>query len=207
MTGTLSFAAASGWGAAFSGALLGISLAAPPGPIMAVMANAAMHGRKRESLITACGAMTADATWLLLASLGAATLLRAHPQVLGVLGLIGAILLVWMAVTTARMGRMDIEHAAPGGYRLGYVMVLTSPFSLAWWLANGAILFSTWGWPGIAGMFVALFVYSVFITWVFHWIGQRARRGVRAVAWVSVVALIGFAGYFAWRSLGLLGVI
>lgn len=207
MTDALQFATASGWAAAFSGALLGVSLAAPPGPIMAVMAHAAMQGRKREALITACGAMTADATWLLLASLGAATLLRAHPQVLGVLGLIGAVLLVWMAVSTARMGRMDIEHAAPGGYRLGYVMVLTSPFSLAWWLANGAVLYSTWGWPGIAGMFTALLLYSVVITWLFQWIGQRARRAVRAVAWLSVVALVGFAGYFAWHSLHLLGVV
>ena len=48
------------WHAVLSGALLGISIAALPGPVMAIMANASMRGRVRESLMTAAGGISGE---------------------------------------------------------------------------------------------------------------------------------------------------
>jgi hypothetical protein len=82
--------------------------------------------------------------------------------------------------------------------------VLTSPVSFAWWLANGTLLYTTWGWPGITGMFAALIVYSVVFSYVFYWLGMRAASAIQWVAYVSMAVLAGFGGYVGWTSLHLL---
>ena len=195
----------SGWHAALAGALLGLSLAAPPGPVVAIMASASLHGRVKEALLTACGAICADFCWLTLAVLGALAFFDHHPRWLGVLGLGGAVLLLWMAWsawTSARRGLKD-SHT-PGSWKLGFLTVLTSPFSLAWWLANGALLYTSWGLPGIIGMFLSLFLYSALFCEAFRWLGKRATRAALGVAYVSVVVLAGFGLYVAWTALDLI---
>jgi threonine/homoserine/homoserine lactone efflux protein len=194
-----------GWRAALAGALLGLSLAAPPGPVMAIMATAAMRGRVRESLMTAAGAISGDLSWLLLAVVGAVAILGRHPAAVGVLGLAGGALLLWMAWTTWRAAHAGLhESATRGSWKLGYLTVLTSPFSMAWWLANGTLLYTSWGLPGIGGMFLALIVYTVVFTYAFRWLGMRAAAAIVGVAYVSVATLAGFGLYVAWTSLGLL---
>ncbi|MGD8378224.1 MAG: LysE family transporter [Gammaproteobacteria bacterium] len=199
------FQTASGLGAALAGALLGLSLAAPPGPIIAIMANASMQGRIRESLSMAFGAIAGDATWLGLAALGTIAFFRHHPRVIGVLGLAGAALLVWMAFNTWRAARSGFhEQHTPGSLRLGYVTAVTSPYNFAWWLANGALLFTAWGWPGIAGMFISLVIYSVLISYAFRWLGQRVESAVVGIAYLSVFMLAGFGLYFGYGAVRML---
>jgi len=196
---------ASGWHAALAGALLGLSLAAPPGPVIAIMANAAMRGRVRESLLTAFGAISADFTWLTLAVLGAIAYLGRHPRAVGVMGLAGAALLLWMAWGTWKSAREGLhESHTPGSWKLGYMTVLTSPFSVAWWLANGTLLFTAWGLPGIVGLFASLFGYSAAFSYAFRWLGARTARAVVAVAYLSVVVLAGFGIYVGITALTLL---
>lgn len=172
---------------------------------MAVMATESMHGRPGRALLTACGAMTADLTWLALATLGAIGLLGGHPRAVGVLGLLGAGLLLWMAFTTFRAARTGVHGTRlRGSWRLGYVTVLTSPFSFAWWLANGAVLYTHWGAPGILGMFAALIAYSVFITYAFRWMGARVASAMVVVAYISVFILVWFGIEFGMAALALL---
>ena len=195
----------SGWHAPLAGALLGLSLAAPPGPVMAIMAGASLHGRVKEAFFTACGAISADFCWLTLAVIGALAFFDDHPRWLGVLGLAGAALLLWMAWSawgSARRGLKD-SHT-PGSWKLGFFTVLTSPFSLAWWLANGALLYTSWGLPGILGLFLSLFFYSALFCVAFRWVGTRAVRAALGVAYASVLMLLGFGLYVGWTSLGLL---
>jgi threonine/homoserine/homoserine lactone efflux protein len=195
----------SGWHAVLAGTLLGLSLAAPPGPVMTIMANASMRGRIKESVLMALGSIVGDLTWLTLAILGAVTFLKNYPRVVGLMGLAGAALLLWMAWSTWHAARAGMHKSSmPGSLKLGYFTVLTSPVSFAWWLANGTLLYTTWGWPGIAGMFAALIVYSVVFSYVFYWLGTRAASAIQWVAYVSVAVLAGFGGYVGWASLHLL---
>jgi len=188
-----------------AGAALGFSLAAPPGPVMAVMATAASRGRSRESILTALGAISADAVWLSLVTLGFIAFLGNHPRAVGGLGLAGAGLLLWMAHGAYRSARAGLEESKlRGSYRLGLLTVLTSPFSFAWWMANGALLLATLGWDGIAGMFSSLVLYSFVITYAFGWMGARFRHTANAIAYVSVAMLAGFGFYVAHRSVQLL---
>lgn len=197
---------ATGWHAALAGALLGLSLAAPPGPVTAIMATASLKGRVRESLLTAAGAISGDLTWLSLAILGAVTVLDRHPRAVGGLGLAGAGLLLWMARGTFRAAQAGVhENPTPGSWKLGYLTVLTSPFSLAWWLANGTLLYTSWGLPGIGGMFLALCAFCLAFTYGFRWLGTRAASAAVGVAYGSVLVLAGFGVYVGWEGLKLLG--
>ena len=196
---------AAGWHAAIAGALLGLSLAAPPGPVTAIMATASLRGRVRESLMTAAGAICGDFTWLSLAVLGAVTVLGHHPRVVGLMGLAGAGLLLWMAWSTFKAARAGVHGSqTPGSWKLGYMTVLTSPFSFAWWLANGTLLYTSWGPPGIGGMFLSLVVFCLAFTYGFRWLGTRAASAVVGVAYGSVLMLAGFGLYVGWEGLKLL---
>lgn len=193
------------WHAVLAGALLSISIAAPPGPVMAIMANASMRGRIKECLMTAAGAIAGDMVWLALAVIGATAFLNQRPRVVGILGLGGALLLLWMAWATWRTARAGVPMgAAPGSWKLGFITVLTSPFSLAWWLANGTLLYTVWGWPAIAAFFITGSLYAVAFTYVFRWVGRKALSAILWVAYLSVVMLAGFGVYIGWTSLRLL---
>ena len=179
------------------GILLGLSLAAPPGPILTVMAHEAMQGRVRAALLMATGAITGDAIWLGLAALGTVTLLGEHPRIIGLLGLVGGGLLAWTAFTTWRAALEGFHsRRGHGSYRLGLVTALTSPYSFAWWFANGTLLVSSWGLPGIAGMFLALVVFSVAVSFAFRWLGRRFEAAMTWVAFASAVLLLAFGLYF-----------
>ena len=196
---------ATGWHAALAGALLGLSLAAPPGPVTAIMVSASLHGRVRQAFLTACGAISADLCWLTLSILGVLAIFHDHPRWLGWLGLAGAALLLWMAWgawVSARRGIQD-SHT-PGSWKLGFLTVLTSPISLAWWLANGALLYTSWGLPGIAGMFLSLIAYSALFCQAFRWLGTRAAKAALGVAYGSVLVLAGFGLYVGYTAVGLL---
>ncbi|MGH8278019.1 MAG: LysE family translocator [Gammaproteobacteria bacterium] len=193
------------WHAILGGALLAITIAAPPGPVMTVMANCSMRGRLQESLCMAAGAILGDMVWLALAIVGVVAFLDRRPRVVGVLGIAGALLLLWMAWATWRGARAGLQtRDTPGSAKLGLLTVLTSPFSLAWWLANGALLYTAWGWPGIAAFFTTGSLYAVAFTYVFHWVGRKAISAIVWVAYASVVVLAGFGGSVGWTSLRLL---
>ena len=197
---------APGWHAALAGALLGLSLAAPPGPVMAIMVSASLHGRLRQAFLTACGAISADLCWLTLSVLGVLTIFRDHPRWLGFLGMAGAALLIWMAWGAWIAARRGIQDShTPGSWKLGFFTVLTSPISLAWWLANGALLYSSWGLPGIAGMFLSLILYSALFCQAFRWLGTRAAKVALGVAYASVLVLAGFGLYVGYTSVRLIG--
>lgn len=201
----MEFQHAHGASAFLAGMLLGLSLAAPPGPILAVMAHEAMRNRIRPALLMAGGAMTGDAVWLALAAFGTITVFAQYPRIIGGLGVVGGGLLLWMAWTTLRAARNGF-HAARGNgsYRLGLLTALTSPYSFAWWFANGAVLVSSWGLPGIAGMFLALITFSVGVTYAFRWLGRRFETAMTWVAFASAVLLAAFGVYFLAAALQLL---
>jgi threonine/homoserine/homoserine lactone efflux protein len=196
----------SGWHAALAGALLGLSLAAPPGPVTAIMTSASLHGRVKEAFLAACGAISADFCWLMLAVIGALAFFDRHPRWLGALGLVGATLLLWMAWAawgSAKRGLKD-SHT-PGSWKLGFFTVLTSPISLAWWLANGALLYTSWGLPGILGLFLSLILYSALFCGAFRWLGRRAAHAAIGMAYASVLVLAGFGLYVGYTALQLVG--
>jgi len=188
-----------------AGMALGLSLAAPPGPVMAVMATASAQGRPRESIVTALGATTADAVWLVLVLLGFIAVLQSHPRVIGGLGFLGGAMLLWMAWQGFRSARRGIaDSTLRGSFRLGFATVLSSPFSFAWWMASGPIVISTLRAPGIAGLFFSILLYTTTFSYALSWLGARVKHIALVIAYVGVAMLSLFGVYFAREGIRLL---
>ena len=107
-----------------------------------------------------------------------------------------------MGWKAARAG--NYESNLRGSFRLGLLTVLTSPFSFAWWMGNGALLIATWGPPGVAGMFAALLAYAFLFTLAFAWLGKNFEHTAVVIAYVSVVMLAGFGVHIALEGFRLL---
>lgn len=164
---------------------------------MAIMVTASAAGRPREAVRTALGAISGDATWLALVTLGFLTVLRRFPRVVGGLGIAGGLMLLWMAWEGAVAARRGLgASTVRGSYRLGLMTVLASPFSFGWWMASGPIVISSLGWAGIAGLFGSLLVYAVAISYVLSWLGARVAYTARVMGWIGVVMLAGFGAVF-----------
>jgi threonine/homoserine/homoserine lactone efflux protein len=131
-----------------TGALLGWSVAWPPGPINAEMIRRGLGRGFWSAYAVGLGACSADFLWALGVALGAgalATLPGVRPA-LGAVSLALLLLLAWSFLAGAwrswrRHRRGEPEPAggafdsARGGYLLGFTMALASPWNIAFWLA------------------------------------------------------------------------
>jgi len=176
------------------GAGLGFSLAAPPGPVMAKMALDTAQGRWRQGALVGLGATTADATYFLLVVGG---VLRFLPdrRVLAVFAFAGVALMLYFAVSAWRAARRPLEppRSRLGGWPAGYVLAITSPFNLAWWLTSGAPLLAQYGPRLGIGFFTALLATVALSIYVFHLGSRKVARFEVYVSYASALLLAAFA--------------
>lgn len=104
---------------------------AVPGPDFVVVVQAAARGR-RTSARTVAGIMTGLSVHAGLATAGLAALLAALPQALDVLRLVGAGVLVWLALRMINTARASSRSAAPEHdhlhpYWRGFVVDVSNP--------------------------------------------------------------------------------
>lgn len=189
-----------------AGIALGVSLAAPPGPVTALMANEVARRGARAGIWVGLGATTADLGFFVLALLGAVALLRDRPLLLGAMSLVGAALLLWFARGAWRAARAPAEAGeARATFRSGFLAAATSPFNLAWWLGTGSPLFANAGAGLGVGMFLGIVAWVLLFTHAVAALGHRVRRFQEGVAYASAAVLAAFAAWIAWTGLGLLG--
>lgn len=190
-----------------AGIALGVSLAAPPGPVTALMVREVAERGPRQAALVGLGACTADMGFLGLAWVGAIALLAARPQLLGAVSIVGAALLAYYAWGAYRAGRAPAEAATgrPATYVTGFLAAATSPFNLAWWLGPGTALLASQGLGLALGLLVGILGWiAVFVTALAR-IGARVRRFQEYAAYASAVILGAFAVLVALRGAALLG--
>ncbi|GGB40512.1 hypothetical protein GCM10011505_22480 [Tistrella bauzanensis] len=207
---------------AVTGFVLGWSVAWPPGPVNAEIVRRGLTRGFWPAWGLALGGCTGDAVWALAVALGAGVLLAADATrdvllwassgllvVLGVVYLRGAAVTAW----THRDGRpMDFGsgsrfESARSGYLLGVTLTLTSPWSIAFWLA--VMGREDTAQAGVAGALVlALAVIAGAATWSFILSSAvvLARHRFTSPWWdVFTRAATGvLLLWFAWRSIGAL---
>ncbi|MDA4134867.1 MAG: LysE family translocator, partial [Thaumarchaeota archaeon] len=154
------------WQIFLTGAVLGVSIAAPPGPVNA----AATYQVTRSWLagwLTLLGATTADAVFFVLTYFGL-TSLRASGEARDLLFVVGGVFTLYFAYSTLRQAKaMPASGPARGGrfpYLLGLTIGLTNPFQLAWWIAVGIGMVSTFGLSIVAGFFVGIIAWTLFFS-------------------------------------------
>lgn len=181
------------------GLLLGFSLAAPPGPMNALIAAESMRGFRR-GVVTGLGAMSADAV------LGAVvyfarSVVDVHEYV-RVIYALGCGVVAYFGVRLLVRRPEGPEPIAPPArtFASAFVLGVSNPFQILWWLTAGLAFAYLGGALLFVGLFGAIAVWIVAFPAVVSAGASRAPRAVPGVRLVSGAVLLGFAAYFAWLA-------
>lgn len=167
-----------------AGLMLSLSLAAPPGPANALMAQETARRGFWFGWWTGMGALMGDMTLLALTLFGTLSLIAIVPGLAVALSFLGAALMgkfAWDAWVAARRPGLPEARGGAGFFR-NYIIVITSPFNVAWWLTAGPTLIVGMGRDGVIGFYLGLLI------WVFAWNGLAlagSRRIARFAHWVG----------------------
>lgn len=192
------------------GATLAWSLAAPPGPINALMAHAAARRGFWQGWVYGLGAIAGDMTMLALTGLGVLRVVQALPWLRVAFALVGAALMAWLAVgawraarrASAKLGSDDEDRATPWWRELGkaFAIVVTSPYNWGWWLTAGSSMLTLLGWTVAAGFFAGLLLWTAAWAGLATAGGARVKRLAEFVSYGAAVVLAAFAVVMAWYA-------
>lgn len=129
-----------------AGVVFGVALAAPPGPMNAVIAQESVTHGWRSGFRAGLGAMTADLCFFGGALLGVVALIEQHPVFRGVMLAIGGVLMLvfaYGAVSALRTGSefsVQREETTGRGFRKAFGLAITNPYQVLFWLTVGTAL-------------------------------------------------------------------
>ena len=187
------------------GILIALSLAAPPGPVNALIASHAVTRSWRSGFLVGVGAMTVDALWLALSVLAHSLLLGAR-SVFPVIALLGAAVMAYFAWGVVKAWRAEPVVAVPSrvvhatSYVTGIATNLTSPYPILWWLTAGVAFIDELGPLVLVGFFAGLVLWTAAFPYLLGAAQQRYARTYHIVLAFSIVVLIAFAAYLAWTA-------
>ncbi len=183
-----------------AGALLGLSIAAPPGPMNALIATNTVTANRFAGSLTGLGAMTADAVFLA-GMVAVGSVVPVAPGVRVVVFLLGAAVMAFLAVRTYGSLRRDVQVEARGpkstakAYASGLFLGLTNPFQILWWLTAGLAFMRQIGPPVVLGFFLGIGAWIVLFPVSLDLASRRWRGAYRAILVFSLVVLVAFAAY------------
>lgn len=193
----------------FAGAGIGLSLAAPPGPVNAIIASQIVTRSWRAGFLVGVGATTADTIFFALSVL-------AHSAITGIQGWVPIIALLgagviayfaWNVVQAWRRAGAIVEskpdeHAK--SYATGLSVNLTSPYPILWWLTAGLVLIDQLGPAVLVGFFSGLLLWISAFPLALREAQRRIARTYHAVLLFSIVCLAAFAAWLVWSAVAAL---
>ena len=195
--------------AILAGMAIGLSLAAPPGPVNAVIASHTVTRSLRAGFFVGLGATTADTIFLVVTVL-ARSAIGSLARWIPFIALIGAGLMLYLAWSTLRAcPRADAileskpeDH--PRSYLTGLSVNVSSPYPFLWWLTVGLILIDQLGPAVLVGFFGGLLLWNTAFPLALREAQRRTVRTYRAVLVFSIVCLVGFAAWLVWSAVAAL---
>ncbi|MFC6992052.1 LysE family translocator [Haladaptatus sp. GCM10025707] len=170
-----------------AGVVFGLAIAAPPGPMNAVIAEESVLRGWLAGVRAGLGAFTADVVFFVLALYGAVAFVETYPTVRGVMVAAGGLLMLYFAYGAARSATQTFTGDGldddQKGFQKAFVLALTNPYQIVFWLTIGVGLLQ----PGTIDVF-ALVPY----------VGDQLA-GSLVVETGSTMLLVGFfGGILAW---------
>lgn len=213
------------WGIMAGSFLIGLSGAVMPGPVLAVaITHSAQRGVKAGPLIV-LGHVILESSLVLALVLGLGAYLT-RPLVMGSIGAVGGLMLLWMGqdmlrslprlslAAETRKGLSGASGRSSGPVRDGFVLSLFNPYFALWWATVGLSLVvlamdSGLGWWGLLIFYVGHIGSDLIWYWFVAVVVSKGKKFVndsfyRGLVGICAVMLIGFAiyfGYFAWKQL------
>ncbi len=195
-----------------SGIVLGLSVAAPIGPVNVAVIRRGLVFGFFPAWMMGLGAAAADTFYVTLVFLGLAPILAESVLFRIALWLIGGAFLIWIGVAGMRVRAVSrkIENdnnprAEIHPFLTGLGMTLLNPMTIVSWLAVGGAFFSTValverrasGAMFVAGIFAGSAIWFSGIALALHfarrWVNDRALRVVSVIASLVLIAFgVGF---------------
>ncbi|MCQ4333716.1 LysE family translocator [Natronomonas sp. F2-12] len=203
-----------------AGVVFGLALAAPPGPMNAIIAEESVLRGWVAGFKAGLGAMTADAVFFLLALAGAVAFVRRVPRVQDAMFLVGGVLMLYFAYGAVRDARRQFRAVSvpeSRGFSKAFVLSLSNPYQILFWLTvgvglltpgrvdvlayasemlEGLVVVET-GHPALlVGLFGGITCWIVGFPAALTAAESRTERLAPVVAYGSAVVLAGFGAYF-----------
>ncbi|WP_166238432.1 LysE family transporter [Paenibacillus turpanensis] len=198
--------------------LLGLSLAAPIGPVNAAQLDKGIRFGFWHAWLVGLGAMVADAIFMLLIYFGCAHFLST-PFMKTFLWSFGCFVLLYCGIDSIRNANGIMTRGGDGpespirSFSSGFFMTLTNPLSILFWLGiYGSILAKTaesYATKDLllysSGIFIGLFLWDVTMALVASLFSRFIRRGALVfITKLAGLSLIGFGVYFGWEAIKLM---
>jgi len=200
------------------GILLGISVAAPIGPVNLAIINRGLKNGFTSALITGVGAISADLIYLLLISVGMLKFLM-HKWVNTFLWGAGAVVLFYLAygifknVSNTTID-FDVKFCRKASSQLlstylsGFAITFTSPMTIVFWASLGGAMISD---LGSAELNIYILTYISILTGLMLWIvivsvlcswGRRfiSTKLFKVISLISCIIILGFSFKFGYQA-------
>ncbi|MHB8632793.1 MAG: LysE family transporter [Thermoplasmatota archaeon] len=174
------------WDAAF-GLGLGLSLAAPPGPVNALIAREAASRGAWAGIRAGVAAPILDSVFLVVTLVGVSRVVAPSPLWLA----LGGLVMAYLAFQTARERATGVPRGAV------VLVTLTNPFQYVWWLSAGVASFAGRGWGSVVGFEMAIFGWVLVLSFL-------VAYGARRWEWLEPLLAVVCADLLALFSLDLL---
>ncbi|MGQ9758981.1 MAG: LysE family translocator [Candidatus Methanomethylicaceae archaeon] len=195
------------FGTFLAGIALGLSIAAPPGPVNAIIAVQSTRSILRGFLV-GLGAMTSDATFLTI-TYYMRQVFEIQGAVRITLSVLSSILLAYLAYMTIKSVRstknpeVTTKKISPIPYLMGLSIGLTNPFQIAWWMSVGLSLISSIGLVIILGFFGGIVFWIISFPILIHFAQSKIPYVYKMVGYVSFVLLLAFSLWFLYNAISI----
>ena len=215
---------------ATAGVLFGLALAAPPGPMNAIIAEESVIRGWFAGFRAGLGAMTADFVFFLLALAGVARLIESLPTLRSLMITVGGILMLYFAYGAVESLDESLSGSEPSGrshsFFKTFVLGLTNPYQILFWLTvgigllhpgqldvfaqtpylddvlGGTIVVETGSGTLVGGLFAGILFWIVTFPGTLVAGGRRIDSLTPVIAGLSAFILAGFGILFLFDGLG-----
>ncbi|KMK76030.1 LysE family translocator [Alkalihalobacillus pseudalcaliphilus] len=205
----------------FSSLLLGISLAAPVGPISVEIIRRAMKHGFFNGLVVGLGGITADICFMLLIFWGLHPLLQ-HEYAQFFMYSFGAVILIYLAINsldTTSISKMNKHSNEPAhskqlkkSYQVGFFIALFNPINIVFWFAiYGSVLSEQLQQPFTlialhsSAIFFGILLWNLNIAFLAHFLRTLMNPFVfRFIHIGAAILLTAFSIHFLIKALTIL---
>ena len=184
---------------------IGLSLAAPPGPVNAIIASHTVTRSWRAGFLVGLGATTADTIFLALSILARSAIAGIEPYVpfIALLGAGVMVFFAWSAVRAWKRADTIVESRPEEhtrSYATGLSVNITSSYPILWWLTAGLVLINQLGSAVLIGFYGGLILWNTAFPLALREAQRRIARTYHAVLAFSIVCLFAFAAWLVWSA-------
>lgn len=195
--------------------LLGLSLAAPIGPINAAQIDRGIKFGFFHAWILGVGAILADAIYMLIVYIGVVQFIDT-PFMKSFLWSFGAFILIYTGIEgLTGAGKLELkENRKPEplwqAFLYGFFMSLSNPLTILFWLGiYGAVLAKTASTVGNSelvlyscAIFIGLITWDIWMAAISSSFRRFLHIGIlKFISIISGVSLIGFGVYFGYQAI------